>query len=473
MSLVLILVFIGAAVLLGFIRHPRWRVYTILAASTMALFALQPTLPIRGLDFYLPILTLVLVICAWIVTTPREARTWRENWPGVAIPGGIVLILALTRYLDWQFPLTASRPPQIHLVLIFILLAAGISLVISRFTRPGRAALLVTFLAILFFFILLKVPAVSLQVSLLLRKLNGQALATASVFDIRWLGYSYIAFRLLHTVRDRQTGRLPQTSLAEYTVYAIFFPTLAAGPIDRIERFTGDLRQAPGRTAEDWGNAGRRLLIGMFKKFVIADGLSLMAVNGTNAPYVHEAGWAWIMLYAYAFQLFFDFSGYTDIAIGIGRLMGIKLPENFNSPFRKPNLTQFWNNWHMTLTQWFRAYFFNPVTRAMRAAKKPVPIPVIILLTQLATMVLIGLWHGVNLNYVLWGIWQGMGLFIHNRWSEWTKVRFATLPLGWQRVLNTGGMVLTFHFLALSWVLFALPEPGLSFRYFVVLFGLA
>ncbi len=144
------------------------------------------------------------------------------------------------------------------------------------------------------------------------------------------------------------------------------------------------------------------------------------------------------MLYAYAFQLFFDFSGYTDIAIGTARLMGIKLPENFNHPYLKPNLTQFWSNWHMTLTQWFRAYFFNPVTRALRSASKPVSIPVIIFITQLGTMLLIGLWHGVSFNFILFGLWHGIGLFIHNRWSDWTKAWFSRLPSLWQKVLQPG-----------------------------------
>jgi D-alanyl-lipoteichoic acid acyltransferase DltB (MBOAT superfamily) len=321
------------------------------------------------------------------------------------------------------------------------------------------------------FFVFLKVPVLSLQLSLFLRTLNEQSLATASPLDVRWLGFSYVAFRLLHTIRDRQSGRLPPVSLAEYIFYIIFFPALSAGPIDRIERFVADLRRPLQRSADDWGEAGKRLVIGMFKKFALADTLAIIALNGTNALQVNATGWAWVILYAYAFQLYLDFSGYTDIAIGLGRLLGFKLPENFNAPYLKPNLTQFWNNWHMTLTQWFRAYFFNPVTRAMRSGKKPLSIPVIILITQIGTMVLIGLWHGVTLNFVIWGLCHGIGLFIHNRWSERTKTRFAALSPNWQKTLNVGGALLTFHFVILTWVFFALPEPSVSFRFFQTLFG--
>jgi D-alanyl-lipoteichoic acid acyltransferase DltB (MBOAT superfamily) len=309
--------------------------------------------------------------------------------------------------------------------------------------------------------------------SMVLRSFNHQSTSLALAQDLRWLGFSYLAFRLLHTIRDRLSGRLPDVSLSEYIIYIIFFPTLTAGPIDRIERFIGDLRRPLLLTADDLGEAGKRLIIGLFKKFAIADVLAMIALNATNALQVRSAGWAWVLLYAFAFQIYFDFSGYTDIAIGLGRLLGIKLPENFNAPYLKPNLTQFWNNWHMSLTQWFRTYFFNPITRFLRSRKNPVPIPAVIFFTQVATMVLIGLWHGVTLNFVVWGLWHGLGLFIHNRWSELTRARFAELSPRWQCAFNMGGALLTFNFVAIGWVFFALPALSISVYYLRVLFGLA
>jgi D-alanyl-lipoteichoic acid acyltransferase DltB (MBOAT superfamily) len=287
------------------------------------------------------------------------------------------------------------------------------------------------------------------------------------------LGFSYIAFRLLHTIRDRATGRLPPVTLSEYIVYIIFFPALTAGPIDRIERFVGDLRRPMALVADDIGESSKRILVGLFKKFAVADTMALIALNATNALQVRSTGWAWVLLYAYSLQIYFDFSGYTDIAIGLGRLLGVKLPENFNSPYLKPNLTQFWNNWHMTLTQWFRTYFFNPVTRALRSRKKSLPIPVIIMLTQLATMVLIGLWHGVTVNFVAWGMWHGLGLFVHNRWSDLTRARFSAMAPQWRAALNIGGVWLTFNFVALGWVFFALPDLSSSTNDLRILFGLA
>jgi D-alanyl-lipoteichoic acid acyltransferase DltB (MBOAT superfamily) len=180
----------------------------------------------------------------------------------------------------------------------------------------------------------------------------------------------------------------------------------------------------------------------------------------------------WIHLYAYAFQIYFDFSGYTDIAIGMARLAGVKLPENFAAPYLKPNLTQFWNSWHITLTQWIRSYFFNPFNRWIRGFKN-LPMWTMLLVGQLATMLLIGLWHGITWNFILWGAWHGLGLFLQNRWSDFAKTRLSASDPRLQTALRLGGVFLTFHFVALGWVFFALSEPGLSWQVLQKLFGLA
>ena len=413
------------------------------------------------------------MVASWALIAAPEHRSWRENRWGVVLLVGTILVLSLTRFLPFEFPLTASRPPQIHRIILAILFATMLTGAVLWLARRNSRWLAVAIGVILALFLVLKVPELSYWMSFLFHKLNQQYSGGATAADLRWLGFSYIAFRLIHTIRDRQSGRLPPVLLAEYLTYIIFFPTLTAGPIDRIERFLGDLRQPFVLSADDLTEAGKRLALGFLKKFVIADTIALIALNGTNAWQVRTAGWTWILLYAYTFQIFFDFSGYTDIAIGLGRLLGFKLPENFKAPYLKSNLTQFWNNWHMTLTQWFRAYFFNPFTRALRSWKKPLPVPVVIFITQIATMVLIGLWHGVTGNFILWGIWHGLGLFIHNRWSEWTKSRVAALASPWRKVIDVGGILLTFHYVALGWVFFALPDLSSSWHVYLKLLGLA
>jgi alginate O-acetyltransferase complex protein AlgI len=462
MTLAYILVFVLIAAILSVVTRKGGRLPVLLVISALAVFALQPALPVRGLDFWLPTLTLGLTALGWVLTTPREQRSLRDNWPAIAILGGVILLLGLTRYTGIALPFTASNPPLIQQILVILVIFGAAGFLLWRFSTPGKLILTVAFVFVILVFLVLKVPALSEWVSQVLRGWNGQSVLLASPLDLRWLGFSYIAFRLLHTLRDRQSGRLPAVSLMEYVVYVIFFPSLSAGPIDRIERFVGDLRKPLSLTSDDYGEAGKRLVLGLFKKFVVADTLGLVALNANNATQVRTTGWAWVLLYAYAFQIYFDFSGYTDIAIGLGRLLGIKLPENFKAPYLKANLTQFWNNWHITLTQWFRAYFFNPVTRALRSGKKKFSIPIIVFITQMGTMVLIGLWHGVTWNFVAWGVWHGLGLFGHNRWSEWTKGRFAALPLRWQKALNVGGVLLTFHFVAIGWVFFALPSLSVS-----------
>jgi len=292
---------------------------------------------------------------------------------------------------------------------------------------------------------------------------------------ISWLGFSYLAFRLLHTIRDRQSGRLPAVTLAEYMNYAIFFPAFTAGPIDRLEHFVKDLRLPLPLANEDLLDAGTRIFLGVFKKFVIADLLAVISISDVLVSKIQTASWMWVFLYAYTLRIYFDFSGYTDVAIGMGRLLGIRLPENFTAPYLKPNLAQFWNSWHITLTQWFRSYFFNPLTRSMRSVKHPWPLWSIILLAQTSTMILIGLWHGVTWSYAAWGLWHGLGLFVQNRWSDSIRNRipgWAMTPRG-QIVMSALGVFLTFNYVALGWLFFTLSSPSLALQAMRKLFGLA
>lgn len=474
MAITQILIAAAAAFFWGTVMRERGRAWFLLAASVIVIFWMQPALPIRGFDFWIPVATLALTIFSWHITADETARRAEKNWIVIAVVAGIVLLLNLTRYFPAAQILTASRPPQIEIYFAILAAASLIFLLLKRLAKFNAALLSISFIAITVVFLAIKLPALTYWVSYALRALAGQSLTEVKAVDFRWLGFSYVAFRIIHTIRDRQMGRLPAVDLGEYITFVIFFPAFTAGPIDRIERFIQDLRRpfiAPGN--DDLLIAGQRFLAGLFKKFVVADALALIALNDTNALQVSSTGWAWILTYAYTLQIYFDFSGYTDIALGTARLLGIHLPENFSSPYLKPNLTQFWNNWHMTLTQWCRAYFFNPLTRWLRSWQKPLSMPAMILLTQAATMILIGFWHGITWNFTLWGLWHGLGLFIHNRWNDLTRVRaaaWAVTPLR-QSILNAGGALLTFHFVALGWVFFALSSPITSWQVILKLFG--
>lgn len=473
------LIQIGASILIALLigtltRGARsMRTYLLLAFSVLAVYWFQPLLPLRSFDFWLPSLSLALVILTWLITSQPGAWQTRQNIIALLIIIGSVTVIDLSRYLLPDPILTATTPPQFLQYFVFILIVGWIILAANWVSYRSTWAIAGTIVLLIGILVVLKTPALSLQTSILFRTLANRSVENASLTDLRWLGFSYLAFRLIHVLRDKQMARLPELSLPEFATYVVFFPSLAAGPIDRAERFAQDLRKDFALSQDETLLAGQRIFLGLFKKFVIADALALIALNDALATQVRTPGWMWIVVYAYAFQIYFDFSGYTDIAIGIARLVGIKLPENFVAPYTKPNLTQFWNSWHMTLTQWFRSYFFNPFNRWMRGFKN-IPAWMMILIGQVATMSLIGLWHGITLNFILWGLWHGLGLFLQNRWSDFVRRRQPNLGQNTrlQPVLQIGGILLTFHFVALGWVFFALSEPSLSLMVFRKLFNL-
>ena len=477
MTLSAILISAGFILVLALLA--RWQGFAhlrgpvLLAASVLAIYWLQPALPIRGLDFWLPTVTIFIASLGWLLTASTEERRARANLLPALVVLGVTLAVALTRFFSSGGIITPSRPPQTWLVLVVLSIAAAVLFWFTRMKSLRAWLLSGAIVCLIGLFVVLKLPQVTVWVSSGLRSLAGQDPKLASGLDLRWLGFSYIAFRLIHTLRERQSGRLPAVTLQEYLIYMLFFPAFTAGPIDRIERFVKDLRAPWQPNAADMGEGGKRLLLGLFKKFALADALALIALSAQTALQVQSAAWMWLLLYAYTFEIFFDFSGYTDIAIGLGRWLGIRLPENFNHPYLKPNLTQFWNNWHITLTMWFRTYFFNPVTRALRGAKNPLAIPWVIFITQVSTMLLIGLWHGMTLNFICWGLWHGLGLFVQNRWTEFIRPRAAGLEdhPRLQKGLNVLSTIFTFHYVALGWVWFALPSLGISLHVFARLFG--
>lgn len=444
---------------------PKSRRWIILGGSVLALYWLQPATPIRNLDFWLPTITLALSIRVWVMTWQPEQKLTNADKASAALITGLVLLVALTRYLP--FSLTPSRPPQTWLVLVVLASVAFFLWLIGRFLTQKPWALRVRFWWLIVLFILLKSETLSLLASQGLRTLMGQSAQFATGFDIRWLGFSYIAFRLMHTLRDRLTGKLPELSLSEYLSFIIFAPALTAGPIDRVQRFIKDLNAEWQLNSHVLIKAGERLVQGLFMKFILADSLALFALNAQTAAQTTQTGWMWLLVYAYTLRIFFDFAGYTHIAIGLGLLFGITLPENFKRPYLQTNLTQFWNSWHITLAQWFRAYWFNPLTRALRGKKWGLWL--IILIGQSSSMLLIGLWHGLTWNFVIWGLWHGLGLFIHNRWADFSKRRWGQID---NPAINIISGLLTFQFVALGWVWFALPSFEGALNVFNILLGL-
>lgn len=487
MTVVHILVFITYTVILRWLLPRHWRGWFVLVGSLLAIFWLQPSSPIRNLDYWLPTASLALVLFTWAIVRPVQ-DTGREKWlPSLIVAGGCLLVVGLLRYLPGLCCLGPARPPQLFQVLAALAIILLIFVMLYRFSPGKRWAPTSAILILLLIFVFLKSPALTTLASAGLRGVQGQPADFATFTDLPWLGFSYLAFRLIHVLRDYQTHKLPPVDLGEFSIYALFYPAFTAGPIDRLQRFSADLRKAlaagenPARffkpdpeAAMDSLEGGKRILFGVFKKFVLADSLALISLNNLNATQTNSTGWMWVLLYAYAFRLYFDFAGYTDIAVGLGRLAGIRLPENFDRPYLKPNLTAFWNSWHMTLAQWFRAYFFNPLTRWLRTSYRNFPSWSIVLVGQMSTMILIGLWHGITWSYFAWGVWHGGGLFVHSRWVERRRAHSSAPQsrLAGNRLAGLAGTLLTFHFVLLGWVWFASPEPAAAVDVFHKLFGL-
>lgn len=460
-----ILVLIFVAALLGQVKYHRSLV--LMSASVVVIYWLQPTTSPANFTFWLPTLTIFLATLTWLLTSDLASYKRKENWLAGEVLLLVMLAIIATRYFDIfdKLDFFAPRPLVFFVIVIFFLVGLLVLAVTIKQQRLWQGTLIVLIVGL---FILTRYPDLLNDLVNGISASLGRSAETGT--SLQWFGYSYIAFRLLHTLRDRQSSRLPSVSLDEFLTYTFFFPALSAGPIDRIQRFIKDLREPQTLQNDDWVDIAKRILWGLTKKFVLADTLATYAIDPGLVQHLHKPFWMWLAVYAYAFQIYFDFSGYTDVAIGIGRLLGVVLPENFRAPYLKSNLSQFWNNWHITLTQWFRAYFFNPLTRALRQRKLPTNL--VLFFVQMSTMVLIGLWHGIQWSFVAWGAWHGLGLFIQNRWSEWFR-RTRQPSLQQQKWLEYGSVFLTFNFVSLGWVFFALPTLDLARQTFLILFGAA
>jgi alginate O-acetyltransferase complex protein AlgI len=471
LELIHILIFAVFAIPYALIVPASSRGWVLFAVSAIAIYWLQPTLDIRWLDYSLPTLTLSIAVVCWWVTRPKDSVTTRDDWLALAFLFVLLLALTIPRYVDVPLTLT-SRPPPIETVIIGMATAFAVALGL-RSAKPSISTG-VAIGAILLAFAAIKTEPLATAISGLLRLQARQDASLAKAVDLGWLGFSYVAFRLIHTLRDRQIGILPALSLREYVTYVIFFPAFTAGPIDRAERFVEDSRGLTTLQTRDpnrWVQGIARILIGMVKKFAIADSLAALSLSAITAGQAESPLALWGMLYALAFRLYFDFSGYSDIVIGIGILFGVKLPENFDRPYLKQNLSAFWQSWHITLSTWARAYVYTPLSKVLLRRKASTNVAVLI--CSAATMSVVGLWHGVTVPFLIWGLWHGLGLFVHQVWSERTRKWYRGLKdkprqkIAW----HVAGILLTFHFVLLGWVWFALPEFSSATQTFARLFG--
>jgi alginate O-acetyltransferase complex protein AlgI len=264
------------------------------------------------------------------------------------------------------------------------------------------------------------------------------------------LGVSFVTFTLTAYVVDIYKGTFQdRVSPTTLTGYVLFFPHLIAGPILRPLELIPQLhRPRPVLSAHFY--AGIAIFtIGLVKKLVFADQIAAV-VDATYKADVLTAPQAWLAIYGFSMQIYCDFSGYTDMAIGLALLIGIRLPNNFLRPYGSVSLIDFWRRWHITLSFWLRDYLYIPLG-GNRSGRLRTYVNMII------TMTLGGLWHGASWTFVIWGVLHGVGVaFVHFFRETLRRAGFKRQPLWW----NVIGLVLTFHFVAFLWVFFRAPSVG-------------
>ena len=254
-------------------------------------------------------------------------------------------------------------------------------------------------------------------------------------------GISFFTFQAMSYVIDVYRGQAkPQKNFVTFSVYLSLFPQLVAGPIVRYTDLEAQLIARPKPEYPEMREGLRRFCTGLAKKVLLADAMGRLwgSINGNFA--VAGALGAWVGLLAFSFQIFFDFSGYSDMAIGLCRCMGFRIPENFDRPYRARSLTDFWRRWHLTLTDWFRAYVYIPLGGSRRGRIRRD-------LNVLVVWALTGLWHGAGWNFVLWGLYFALLLIFEKRFLLKNRI-WLKIP-GWIRQL------LTFLAVMLGWGLFS------------------
>jgi len=281
------------------------------------------------------------------------------------------------------------------------------------------------------------------------------------------LGLSYLSFELLHVTIERHRGRIRDLAWTDLLAFAFFAPARAAGPIKRFPHFIDEVRNAELSAANVYSGF-LRVLLGLTKKFLLADILALTVRESNYAASMHHA---WIIVLAYSLQIYFDFSAYSDIAIGLSRMMGIRLPENFRNPYLSPNIRDFWNRWHITLSQWVRDYVFTPTGRTlMRTRLRPWPF-VIAAISYLIAFAVVGAWHGLTAGFLIWGLYHGLLLTLYHGLRLKIPPVITDHPWYGSRVARALAIAVTFFLVTVGWVPFMLPLPDAK-KMLVLMFGL-
>ncbi len=254
------------------------------------------------------------------------------------------------------------------------------------------------------------------------------------------LAISFYTFQQISFLVDSFRKEVPECTFINYCFYVLFFPQLIAGPILRYKEVSHQLNQY--KCSVNWTNISTGIFVfslGLFKKTIIADSFAIFANAGFNTDQTLNFLQAWSTSLSYTFQLYYDFSGYTDMAIGTALFFNIRLPINFNSPYKACNIQEFWQHWHMTLSRWLRDYLYIPLGGNRTGYSRT-------LINFFLTFLLAGVWHGAGWTFVVWGMLHGVAMVIHRIWQ---KVELS-LP-------RAAAWLITFFFINIAWVFFRAP----------------
>jgi alginate O-acetyltransferase complex protein AlgI len=292
--------------------------------------------------------------------------------------------------------------------------------------------------------------ALLVTVSLLISVLAVfKALPLIGVAGLMPLGVSYYTFKLAGYLIDCYWGAMePERRLIPFLAYTSFFPQIVAGPIQRAQSFLPQMESPESVPVALVAAGALRILLGFFKKFVIADNLGAI-VNYVYAHLgAHPGAPVLLGFYGYPLQMYADFSGLTDIAIGAAVLLGVNSPENFNAPFTAASPSEYWRRWHITLTQWMVDYVFTPLRMSLRTLGNAG-----LILSLFVNMILIGLWHGFYWTFALFGAVHAVYLSVDALTQRW-RSRWYKSHARMDRLTDWAGPIVTFHLIAIAFVFF-------------------
>lgn len=262
------------------------------------------------------------------------------------------------------------------------------------------------------------------------------------------VGISFFVFQSMSYTIDVYRGVIrPLDRWIDYMFYLSFFPQLVAGPIVRARDFIPQIRQPLRVTRRMFGLGVGLVIIGLVKKAVISDYISLNFVDRIFDDPALYSGFECLMgIYGYALQIYCDFSGYSDMAIGIAMLLGFRFPKNFDAPYKSATITEFWRRWHISLSSWLRDYLYISLGGNRKGRVRTY-------VNLLLTMLLGGLWHGAAVRFILWGALHGAALALHKMWMAvvpWAKAKGEDMNI----VMRIAGVLITFNLVCFGWLLF-------------------